>query len=109
MRQLTLFGCWGILTLSLAPIRREWTSQCLGSVTLRDTNCLKWKENMRTFTWITWAIFMSLCLLTASGNQSVAQSITSGDVTGTVTDPSGAAIPGSYVTLTNTSTGASQK
>jgi len=64
---------------------------------------------MRTFTWITWAIFMSLCLLTVSGNQSVAQSITSGDVTGTVTDPSGAAIPGSDVTLTNTSTGTSQK
>src|SRR5580704_6167741 len=64
---------------------------------------------MRTFTWMSWAVFAIFCLLIASGNQSLAQSITSGDVTGTVTDPSGAAIPGSDVTLTNTNTGASQK
>jgi outer membrane receptor protein involved in Fe transport len=38
-----------------------------------------------------------------------AQSITSGDVAGTVTDPSGAAIPGAAVTLTNLSTNTSQK
>ncbi len=38
-----------------------------------------------------------------------AQSITSGDVTGTVTDPTGASIPGADVTLTNVDTAASQK
>src|SRR5580704_13185793 len=64
---------------------------------------------MRTFTWMSWAVFAIFCLLIALGEQSLAQSITSGDVTGTVTDPSGAAIPGSDVILTNTSTGASQK
>lgn len=38
-----------------------------------------------------------------------AQSITSGDVTGTVTDPSGAALPNAAVTLTNTATGTAQQ
>jgi outer membrane receptor protein involved in Fe transport len=36
-----------------------------------------------------------------------AQSITSGDVTGTITDPSGAGVPNAAVTLTNTNTNAS--
>jgi len=38
----------------------------------------------------------------------VAQSITSGDVTGTVTDPSNAAVPNANVTLKNRDTGATQ-
>ena len=40
--------------------------------------------------------------------QVAAQSITSGDITGTVTDPSGAAAPSATVTLTNEGTNASQ-
>jgi hypothetical protein len=48
-------------------------------------------------------------LLAAAGIPSFAQSITAGDVTGTVTDPSGASVPKATVTLTNTSTNASQK
>jgi hypothetical protein len=38
-----------------------------------------------------------------------AQSITSGDVTGTVTDPTGSSIPGASITLTNVNTNATQK
>lgn len=38
--------------------------------------------------------------------RATAQSLTSGDIAGVVTDPSGAAIPGATVTLTNTQTGA---
>src|SRR5436305_5819830 len=38
----------------------------------------------------------------------VAQSLTSGGVTGTVTDPSGAAVPNASVTLKNNDTGATQ-
>lgn len=38
-----------------------------------------------------------------------AQSITSGDVTGTVTDPTGSSIPGASVTLVNINTNATQK
>jgi len=49
-----------------------------------------------------------LWLLTAFAVQSHAQSITSGDVTGTVTDPTNAAIPGALVTLTNVNTNTSQ-
>jgi hypothetical protein len=36
------------------------------------------------------------------------QSLTSGDIAGTVTDPSGAAVPGATVTLKNAATGATQ-
>jgi hypothetical protein len=50
-----------------------------------------------------------LWLLTTPNNQLRAQSIIAGDVTGTVTDPTGAAIPSASVTLNNVSTTASQK
>ena len=52
--------------------------------------------------------FFWLCLFSAGEVQSFAQSITSGAVTGTVSDPSGAAIPNATVTLTNTATGVAQ-
>ncbi len=50
-----------------------------------------------------------LWLLTTFSIHCSAQSLTSGDVTGTVTDPSGAAIPNATVTLTNINTNASSK
>ena len=50
----------------------------------------------------------ALCLLPALTIPSRAQSIISGDVTGTITDPTGAAIPGATVTLTNVNTNVSQ-
>src|ERR1700758_4930449 len=49
------------------------------------------------------------CLLVAlSTNAAVAQSLTSGDITGSVTDPSGAAISNAQVTLKNIATGTTQ-
>ena len=48
------------------------------------------------------------CLLNLLSLQSFAQSITAGDVTGTISDPTGAAIPGATVTLTNVNTNATQ-
>src|SRR5579864_6235773 len=49
------------------------------------------------------------CLLVAfSTNFAFAQSLTSGDITGSVTDPSGAAISNAEVTLKNNATGATQ-
>jgi hypothetical protein len=52
-------------------------------------------------------IVLGVCLLGTT--RSSAQSITSGDVTGIVTDPSGAAVPNASVTLTNVNTNSVQK
>jgi hypothetical protein len=57
-----------------------------------------------------WILAVSaLSLLLTLSVRSSAQSIISGDVTGVVTDPSGAAIPGANVALTNVNTNTSQK
>jgi hypothetical protein len=51
----------------------------------------------------------AVCLLIAFSAPSAGQSITSGDVTGIVTDPSSATIPNASVTLTNAGTNISQR
>jgi Carboxypeptidase regulatory-like domain/TonB dependent receptor len=51
---------------------------------------------------------LGACLSVLVSPYSRAQSITSGDVTGTVTDPTGAAVPNAKITLTNTNTNVSQ-
>src|SRR5215469_8801830 len=51
---------------------------------------------------------ISACLLVWLSVEARAQSITSGDVTGTITDPSGAGVPNAAVTLTNTNTNTTQ-
>ena len=51
---------------------------------------------------------VGLCLLAVLTVPSRAQSITQGDVSGTVTDPTGAVVPGAAVTLTNLSTNVAQ-
>src|SRR5260370_6901152 len=49
------------------------------------------------------------CLLVSlATNAAMSQSLTSGDITGIVTDPSGAAISNAQVTLKNNATGATQ-
>src|SRR5579883_163880 len=48
-----------------------------------------------------------MCVLLSTN--AICQSITSGDVTGTITDPSGGAVPNAAVTLTNQDTNVSQK
>jgi len=51
---------------------------------------------------------IAACVNGAILTNAMAQSITSGDITGTVTDPSGAGVPNASVTLTNTNTNATQ-
>ncbi|MBV9502387.1 MAG: carboxypeptidase regulatory-like domain-containing protein [Acidobacteriaceae bacterium] len=54
-------------------------------------------------------LIATFCLTIALSVQAPAQSIISGDITGSITDPSGAGIPGATVTLTNVSTNAPQR
>ena len=55
---------------------------------------------------IFWTLLMAI--LGGAGSSLWAQSATTGALTGTVTDSTGAAIPGATVTLTNTATGQTQ-
>src|ERR1700685_255536 len=54
--------------------------------------------------------YFAVCLWLIAGIsvQVHAQSIIAGDVTGIVTDPAGAAVPGAAIALTNLNTGTSQ-
>src|SRR6202451_2669460 len=52
-------------------------------------------------------LLLGACLSVIVVTKSTAQSITSGDITGTITDPSGARVPNATVTLTNMNTNAS--
>ncbi len=54
-------------------------------------------------------VCLGVCLGLTISTPAHAQSITSGDISGTVTDPSGAAVPGASVTLLNLSTNTTQK
>lgn len=53
-------------------------------------------------------IFLLLFALTLYPTSFTGQSLTSGDIAGTVLDPTGASVPGATVTLTNLDTGAKQ-
>ncbi len=59
---------------------------------------------LRRLTSISFVACLSVIIITTAA----AQSITSGDITGTVTDPSGAAVPDAAVTAVNTNTNATQ-
>src|ERR1700734_2919079 len=54
------------------------------------------------------SLFFAICLAVITVTSIAAQSITSGDITGTITDPSGAAVPSAAVTLVNVSTNATE-
>src|SRR5258708_38739967 len=53
-------------------------------------------------------LFVLILALTGLGTQLAAQSQQTGDIQGTVTDPSGAVVAGATVTLKNLDTGATQ-
>src|SRR5215472_1743350 len=55
------------------------------------------------------AVLFISSLIFLSGTPAFAQSITSGDVTGTVTDPTGAVVPNASLTLTNIATNTAQQ
>jgi hypothetical protein len=53
-------------------------------------------------------VFLGLLLLQLGQIPAMGQSLTSGDIAGTITDPSGAVIPNATVTLTSSESGATQ-
>ena len=53
-------------------------------------------------------VILSVAALIALPTPMLSQSLTSGDITGTITDPSGAAVPNANVTLKNNDTGTTQ-
>ena len=61
---------------------------------------------MQFRSWFT--LLLLLVLVTWQAIPAAAQSLTSGDVAGTVTDPSGAVVPNAMVTLKSNDTGATQ-
>ncbi|HUI53956.1 MAG TPA: carboxypeptidase-like regulatory domain-containing protein [Bryobacteraceae bacterium] len=54
-------------------------------------------------------LWVGVCLSMLMGPHAMAQSIISGDIAGTVTDPSGGAVPNASVALINVNTNATQK
>src|SRR5215831_10704534 len=65
------------------------------------------RRNMKSKTLITGAVTLLVITLMLTPSL-LAQSLVSGDLTGTVTDPSGAVVPGATVTLKSDSTGATR-
>ena len=62
----------------------------------------------RSFSLRVWLIILSLILIAGSTTQLVAQSVTSGDIVGVVTDPSGAVLANASVTLKSQESGRTQ-
>jgi hypothetical protein len=65
------------------------------------TNFYLGRNSMTSF--IRWAL--AVCLLVFVAGAAFSQSTNSGDIRGTVTDPSGALMPGVAVTVSNLDTG----
>ncbi len=55
---------------------------------------------------VRWAFLIGMCLFVCLGQTRIALSqVITGDIVGTVRDPSGGVVPGAKVVLTNTATG----
>src|SRR5215469_3237624 len=65
------------------------------------------RRDMKAKQWITTGLTLLVIVLLIAPSL-VAQSLVSGDLTGTVTDPSGAVVSGATVTLKSDSTGATR-
>ena len=63
-----------------------------------------WRRGVSRIARTLFVLCFGACLAVVVSPQAAAQSITSGDVTGTVTDPTGASVPNAKVTLTNQNT-----
>ncbi len=60
---------------------------------------------MRLRTKAVWSLAAALCLMLLASSPLAAQTVTTGDITGTVTDAQGGVLPGATVTATHTDTG----
>src|ERR1700722_9325392 len=62
------------------------------------------RQMLRTF----FVLVLGICLSVMLVTKAPAQSITSGDITGTITDPSGARVPNASISVNNVNTNATQ-
>lgn len=69
---------------------------------------MKWQDFRISFRLVPWMAVAAIALLLPAYRQVAAQSTISGDISGTITDSTGAAIPGARVTITNIATGAAK-
>src|SRR6188474_3054448 len=72
-----------------------------------ETNSARGERVMRLCTKAVWSLSVALCLALLCVSSAGAQTVTTGDIAGTVVDGQGGVLPGAVVTATHADTGTS--